>query len=557
MEQVNFGGAGLEGKIEEYFANYGEDIQELVQNIQAESKKNGKVSYKEASRLMETAIKQDSDILIGIAYYYMAEADSSGDDRENVKICLLGCIRYLQGKGPYEYIARAYYLLGEVEISQNSPIMAMEYYESGLAVCEENRHKELRAMLFHGIGSCYYLLDEPESALVYYDKCLKLHDNPEREYVQQINYVKALIERAKCLLILKRIDKVKADKKLMEDILSLLDDKQVNTEADLFFALFYKELGDYDNALLHLKKAGDVIENGYLAESQSHVREYLYVLIQMNAYARLAEALKRLKPYTDRSRNKDYKLHMLNLQMRYTYVYMEEEELRKCTDEFFRLYEVCTRERNKLLIKNIEVRRQLRQIQEKQHELKLLNEKLLNSSLHDALTGLPNRGYLNEHAGKIFERSRTKGHFYAICLLDIDYFKQLNDKYGHMAGDKCLKAIGGVLQEIRNSRIFSARYGGDEFTLILYRMKKADIEELLKGIREKVRELAIPNADSEVSDIVTLSMGCYCGIPTGEDKMWDYFSRADAALYQAKYMGKDSYIVFGKEENDIIYERYL
>lgn len=547
----------MKEKPEEYFANYGEDIRELVRNIQEESKKNGKASFEEVSRLMETAIRQDSDMLIGIAYYYMAEADSSVSDKENVKICLLGCINYLQGKGPYEYIARAYYLLGEIEKSQNNPIMAMEYYESGLSVCEESKFEELKAVLFQGIGSCYYQLDEPESALVYYDKCLKLHGSPEGEAVQQTDYVRALIERAKCLLVLKRTDEINEDKKRMEDILSRIDDKQINTEADLFFTLFYKEIGDYGNALLHLEKAGAAIESGYLAESQSHVREYLYVLTQMNAYAKLAEMLKKLKPYTDKSRNKDYKLHILNLQMRYTYVYMEEAELRRCTDEFFRLYEVCTKEKNKSLIKNIEVRRQLRQIQEKQHELKLLNQKLLNSSLHDALTGLPNRGYLNEHAEKIFERSRTKGYSYGICLLDIDCFKQLNDRYGHIAGDKCLKEIGAVLQESRNSKVFSARYGGDEFTLIFCRMKKTDIEKLLAGIQKKVKELAIPNADSTASDIVTVSMGCFHSIPTKEDKMWDYFSRADAALYQAKYMGKDSYIVFGKEENDGIYEQYL
>lgn len=105
------------------------------------------------------------------------------------------------------------------------------------------------------------------------------------------------------------------------------------------------------------------------------------------------------------------------------------------------------------------------------------NIRLLEKSETDALTRLANRFRLNDYLDQVFEKALSEQTPLAMEILDIDYFKQYNDNYGHQAGDECIKRIAKQLELMQNDMIFCARYGGDEFIILYQNMteKRSDM----------------------------------------------------------------------------------
>ena len=169
-------------------------------------------------------------------------------------------------------------------------------------------------------------------------------------------------------------------------------------------------------------------------------------------------------------------------------------------------------------------------------EAQLLSE----VALRDGLTGIFNRRRLDEHLARTWQQGAREMRSLALLMVDIDYFKNFNDQYGHQAGDESLKAVAGVLaSSARRPLDFVARYGGEEFVVVLYDASRGYAEELAKHIQEGVAALAIPNAGSSVSPILTVSIGVAVGVPTLDRSPEGLLQLADEALYSAKHGGRN------------------
>lgn len=184
-----------------------------------------------------------------------------------------------------------------------------------------------------------------------------------------------------------------------------------------------------------------------------------------------------------------------------------------------------------------------RLIEEKNAELKRINEKLqrVNRSLDrmsrtDGLTGVCNR-YMFDFMIKL-EWNRCRRQFVPLSLImiDVDFFKRYNDRYGHRAGDLCLRKIAAVLSSCaRRSFDTVARYGGEEFAVILPRLDSGSAQSVAEQIRTEVERLALPHAGSAISAYVTISLGVCTVIPGSDSSTIDtLIERADQALYDAK-----------------------
>lgn len=155
-------------------------------------------------------------------------------------------------------------------------------------------------------------------------------------------------------------------------------------------------------------------------------------------------------------------------------------------------------------------------------------------SMHDAVTGIPNRQHLNKYLDEI---SGEEGR-YGILMIDIDLFKNYNDSLGHSAGDMCLKQVAEViqLQATMNSG-FAARYGGEEFVAILPCNNRDELRLLAEAMRMGVQGRHIAHPSSYVSQYVTVSIG---GAMAGEGETASYITLADEALYAAKERGRNN-----------------
>lgn len=120
-------------------------------------------------------------------------------------------------------------------------------------------------------------------------------------------------------------------------------------------------------------------------------------------------------------------------------------------------------------------------------------------------------------------------------MVDVDFFKEFNDKYGHQAGDSCLKLIADVLTDFaKRSSDKVVRYGGDEFVVLLPHTNKENALNLAEQMRKGVEARFIRHLSSKVSDHVTISLGINTIIPSDESSIDEFISNTDKALYRAK-----------------------
>ncbi|MGI9332281.1 MAG: diguanylate cyclase domain-containing protein [Gammaproteobacteria bacterium] len=161
------------------------------------------------------------------------------------------------------------------------------------------------------------------------------------------------------------------------------------------------------------------------------------------------------------------------------------------------------------------------------------------ASLTDGLTGIPNRRSFDETLAAEWRRSTRHATRLGCLLLDIDFFKQFNDRYGHDVGDQCLSRVAGALRQVaQRSGDYVSRYGGEEFVLLLPNTDAAGVRHVGEAVREAVEALGIPHADSP-SSVVTVSVGGGAMASPDSDSPEELIRRADEALYAAKRAGRN------------------
>jgi diguanylate cyclase (GGDEF) domain len=158
----------------------------------------------------------------------------------------------------------------------------------------------------------------------------------------------------------------------------------------------------------------------------------------------------------------------------------------------------------------------------------------------DPLTNIYNRRFFDKHMEQLVQSLSHSGRQLGLLMIDIDFFKQYNDTYGHLAGDECLQLVAKGLQEgIRHEGDFITRYGGEEFIAVLPDTDEAGACDIANRLQRNIRELNIPHKASTVSDRVTVSIGIV-SVKVEEGANWkDYVKCADDLLYIAKQNGRD------------------
>ncbi|MCC2098989.1 MAG: GGDEF domain-containing protein [Hyphomicrobiales bacterium] len=168
----------------------------------------------------------------------------------------------------------------------------------------------------------------------------------------------------------------------------------------------------------------------------------------------------------------------------------------------------------------------------------LLRESAEEVSMRDPLTGLTNRRQLEKTADDLWNAASGSVVPVAIVMFDIDYFKPFNDRYGHIAGDNCLKRVAGaIISELRNDNDLAVRYGGEEFLILLPETDLPTAIRVAERVRWQIERLAIPNEGCR-GGIVTASFGIASG-PVAMHSFGELLSGADSALYAAKRNGRN------------------
>lgn len=183
----------------------------------------------------------------------------------------------------------------------------------------------------------------------------------------------------------------------------------------------------------------------------------------------------------------------------------------------------------------IQLEQLMQQVEDMQSEQKIL-EREVN---RDELTGAYNRRFLEtlirEHTDGEAEES------FAFIVMDVDFFKEYNDFYGHLKGDEALREIAACMMEGARERIYASRYGGDEFVCVCIGLTEKEIRTYIEEVRKRLHARAIPHEKSLCSGEVTLSTGYAIGIVKTQIEVRQLLQLADHELYQSKNSGRNTF----------------
>jgi len=164
----------------------------------------------------------------------------------------------------------------------------------------------------------------------------------------------------------------------------------------------------------------------------------------------------------------------------------------------------------------------------------------------DGLTGLHNRRAFDQRIDSEWRRSRRGGHGIGLLMLDVDYFKNYNDSYGHPEGDQALKRVAKVLRAVAHrASDFTARYGGEEFVALCTECDAESLRELGQRICDAVAAELIPHRTSKAAEVLTVSIGGAWRVARQDQHYESLIKAADQCLYEAKEQGRNRVVMSG------------
>ena len=181
-------------------------------------------------------------------------------------------------------------------------------------------------------------------------------------------------------------------------------------------------------------------------------------------------------------------------------------------------------------------------------ESRILMSKLHDTSLRDGMTGLYNRRFLEEFIDKVMHQAKRENETYSVMMLDVDYFKMVNDTYGHDVGDQVIVEIGKLLQESIRESDLAIRYGGEEFVVMLHNATQEGALKVAKEIHTKFAQIIFDVGAGETMQ-KTMSIGI-ARFPDDGDTIWKTIKFADTALYVAKTTGRNKIVEYTAEMSE-------
>jgi diguanylate cyclase (GGDEF)-like protein len=181
-----------------------------------------------------------------------------------------------------------------------------------------------------------------------------------------------------------------------------------------------------------------------------------------------------------------------------------------------------------------------RKVVERTRALEETNVRLADLARRDSLTGLFNHRTALEQTDALLRRARQQSMPVAVIMLDIDHFKQINDQFGHLTGDRALVAVAASLVRHTGPEDLCGRYGGEEFVLALHGLDQTAALERAEALRDEIAQVAFSGTPGPR---LSASLGVTVSQPCDLDPAEAVIRRADSALYQAKHLGRNRVVV--------------
>ena len=524
---------------------YEADIQELIDNVTKYCSTDAELSLKTCCKLVEYGNERGDSYLLGFAYYHMAVINYYLNDGKMFFDIIPNAITYLEESQQWELLARSYNILGITAFMRGNEPIALDYYFNGLSYCRKYDIPDVRVILNVNCGALYLRSGCYKEARKYL--------NLAKEYLESNEHDENYHTYMMCIYNnLARCDTQEGKFKEAQKYFDMISEKHWDESGYLdrlgilcAKAAFYHskgEVAERDKCITQIDKA--LCDDITLMDIFDDLYQHARLLFECGKDEEFWNLMETIEPMV-KSVNITYMLQKeIALKIKYYRKHKISADYLKSAGLYFELTERQEKE-SKDMVKNVlYLRSNLEYANEARRKAEIENQILAVKSETDQLTGLYNRFKLNDYLEEAYEYCNKNQCTMAIEILDIDYFKEYNDNYGHHAGDQCIKAVADSLMYMaKEYGGFAARYGGDEFVIIYHGIDVETATKYSKELKEIIASKKIMHEYSKVDTQVTISQGLCCDIPQKKYKVFDFLSAADEFLYVTKNAGKNGYTV--------------
>lgn len=474
--------------------------------------------------------------LFGLCNFYMAYYSLRKGTQEDCLKYLSESIRCVTGTAQERQAARCYNLLGIIAHGQNSLLLAMEQYEKALYYADKYEEHYMHNLIVSNMADVYYRTGLYEKAFACYREGIREFERSGNHSTSGVhNYMMLLANFGYCLVMGGELEEAREVSEKL-DVMRRERKREQYPELNVFtfFALLCHKLGKREHAERCLNVAMQAaMQRESLTEDYDNFLNLFDLLILMEKFGHMGTLLDCIEPSAEEEGNEGFLLLLLSYRLKYCGDRMTKEQYTERADAFFRIKERYESREYGNVLSMLEMRNRLYRIGEERQRLEEQNTKLRYQAEHDELSGLYNKGCLHRYAEETFEQAMRNSKPLGVIFVDIDYFKQMNDEYGHGRGDGCIRAVADCIRE-SVPEDFAARYGGDEFVIIMSDRDGDYVRRCAGKIVDTVEKRQIENKNSKVSNVLTVTVGAVCDVPRKYSRIWDFMTAADMTLYRQK-----------------------
>ncbi len=521
---------------------YQDEVQNLIHKIQKYRGADPQVVLDSCNKLEKFGNDLEDEALVGFAQFSRGETYYLLNDVMKFYKEMISCMSLMEQIGEWGYVVMANNMLGIMSLNRGNAPFAMDYYLKALSICQKYKLPNLEWIVNMNMGALYLNIEEYQKALEHIKSSYNyiINNSNVSGYIQNLTNV--YVGMGKAYMYLDKIDKAnefmeKIEYECMQDL-----DEMDKIVVYSFQARLCQEQGNYSKRDVVIYDMNKIIDSHIpIMDFFDDIYEYLSMLLKIEYYDDFFIVLDTVERLTKVTAVKNLERKLLSLKIKYYRNTNKRAEYMRSAVLYYELTEYMEQENHNMVTNMINLRNNFNDLTAITKEFKKENKALQKKSETDAMTRMANRFGLQKHGREAFSNAITNNTSFAIEILDIDYFKQYNDNYGHQAGDECIKSVANaILVQKQYGKVFCARYGGDEFIIIYEDFEYSDIDKMAHELKDRIEAERIKHEYSKASDVVTISQGICYGNPKEGDTLDEYLHKADELLYNAKEVSRNT-----------------
>jgi len=526
------------------YKKYNDVVQRWINCIEENVRSDADLTLKYCRDLIEYGADAEEDALVALGYYYRGLVYYISNEGSLFYEAMTRALTYLTKIEEWELMARCYNFLGISFMNRGNAVVGLDYYINAINACEKASEEAFKSTVMINIGALYVncgryddAIEHLQSAMEYY--CMHpehpkyepymvcIYQNMARAYI-----CKGMLEEAKCCF---------------ENIYSEHKDS-LNETAQITIwateAMYYHMSDEHENCDERIARIHTSIEpNMPIMDMFDDIYDYIRILLDREKDEEFWHIIDVVEPMARSAGITNLVLRIMSLKLKFHNRRKNQEKYLEIAGQYFELAERIELE-NRVMMNNVlTIRKNLEQINKEKEIVEKHNAMLREKSETDPLTGLNNRFGLEVNFEKAFRNAMENQTPLAVEMLDMDFFKEYNDHYGHQLGDLCIQRVASVIKSMEKFGAHTARYGGDEFVVIYENITKELAIEYAEELRKRVMELGIIHEKSKIAPMFTISQGMCWDIPEEGNSMNDFLHAADQMLYRVKKKRRNNFCV--------------